>query len=115
MLWRVDPSSPVPLFEQLASSVRRAILDGDLQPGERLPSAKEVARSLEVNMHTVLRAYQILRDEGLVDLRRGRGAVVVHTDPGLLAFVARVDQLLVDAARLGLSPREVSALIEARP
>lgn len=115
MLWRVDPSSPVPIFEQLASSVRRAIIDGDLAPGERLPSAKEVAGALDVNMHTVLRAYQTLRDEGLLDLRRGRGAVVVQSDPGMLAFVERIDQLLDDAARLGLSAREVSALIEARP
>lgn len=115
MLWHVDSSSSVPLFEQLAASVRRAIIDGDLRPGERLPSAKEVAGSLDVNMHTVLRAYQVLRDEGLVDLRRGRGAVVAHSDPGFVALVERVDQLLADAARLGLSPKDVSALIEARP
>ena len=75
MLWRVNPSSPAPLFEQVAASVRRAIADGGLQPKERLPSAKEVAAALGINMHTVLRAYQLLRDEGLIELRKGRGAV----------------------------------------
>ncbi|MFG3085619.1 GntR family transcriptional regulator [Streptomyces parvulus] len=77
MLIRIDTGSTVPLAEQIAACVRRALAGGTLQPGDHLPAARDVAQRLEVNVHTVLRGYQQLRSEGLIDLRRGRGAVVV--------------------------------------
>ncbi|MFJ9130011.1 GntR family transcriptional regulator [Streptomyces sp. NPDC102340] len=57
--------------------MRRALADGALNPGARLPAAREVARLLDVNVHTILRVYQQSRDEHLIDLRHGRGAVVI--------------------------------------
>ena len=102
MLWRVNPSSPTPLFELVAASVRRAIADGTLQPKERLPSAKEVAAALDINMHTVLRAYQLLRDEGLIELRKGRGAVVLATTPGFSRLSDLITQTLAESNRLGI-------------
>ena len=99
MLWRVNPSSPTPLFEQVAASVRRAIADGGLQPKERLPSAKEVAAALGINM---LRAYQLLRDEGLIELRKGRGAVVLATTPGFSRLSDLITQTLAESNRLGI-------------
>ena len=73
---RLDPTIPGPLFEQLASSLRASVVDGRVAFGERLPAARELASALEVNVHTVLRAYRVLRDEGLIELHPGRGAVV---------------------------------------
>src|SRR5690242_1643687 len=91
MLLRVDPGSGLPIFEQLAASVRSELARGTLRSGDRLPGAREVADALQVNIHTVLKAYQLLRDEGIVDLRRGRGAVVTES--------AGVPEALADEAR----------------
>ncbi|MEW9532928.1 GntR family transcriptional regulator [Microbispora sp. NPDC049125] len=76
MLIVVDPSSTQPLADQVASSVRAAVARGAASPGDRLPSARAVAAALGINLHTVLRGYQQLRDEGLVELRRGRAATI---------------------------------------
>jgi DNA-binding transcriptional regulator YhcF (GntR family) len=77
MLIRVDPDSPRGLAEQIADQIRAAVASGELAAGEKLAPARELAAGLDVNMHTVLRAYALLREEGLVDVRRGRGAHVV--------------------------------------
>ena len=65
---RLDPTIPGPLFDQLASSLRASIVDGRVGYGERLPAARELAKGLGINVHTVLRAYRVLRDKGLFAL-----------------------------------------------
>ncbi|GAA1148193.1 GntR family transcriptional regulator [Ornithinicoccus hortensis] len=116
MRWQVDPSAAAPLYEQVASSVRAEMVAGRLDRGDRLPSAKLVAASLDINLHTVLRAYQQLRDEGLIELRRGRGAVVTADQPAGLARLSElVGQLRVEGARLGLSAADLARLIEEEP
>ncbi|MFE4591801.1 GntR family transcriptional regulator [Streptomyces laurentii] len=108
MLFRVDSTSAVPLGDQIAACVRGALADGSAEPGERLPAARELADSLGVNVHTVLRGYQRLREEGLIELRRGRGAVIV---PGAQApdrahLVERLHALVGEARRLGVTDDE---------
>ena len=80
-------------------------------PGDRLPSAREVAAALEVNVHTVLRAYQDLRDEGLVDLRRGRGAVVTDNAGLSPELLADIQALVAEARRLGVGVGTLTALL----
>lgn len=111
MLWQVDPSDPQPLYEQIAGVVRRAVGERTLTPGDRLPAAKELALSLDVNLHTVLKAYQQLRDEGIIELRRGRGAVVIASDIGTSRLIALVDELVTHADRLGVTRAELTRLI----
>jgi GntR family transcriptional regulator len=111
MLIRVDPASPTPLFEQVAAAVRTDVLRGGVTAGERLPSARELAESLDLNVHTVLRAYQVLRDEGLVDLRRGRGAVVTDRARDYATLASLLPALVAEAKRLDLSPAALAALI----
>ncbi len=76
---KVDRAAPAPLHEQVAGQIRRAIADGEARPGERLPLAKDLAAVLGVNKNTVLRALHLLRDEGLLEFRRGRGITVTGT------------------------------------
>ena len=116
MLIRIDPASSEAIFGQLAAAVRAEIGRGALRPGDRLPSARALATSLDINIHTVLRAYQELRDEGLVDLRRGRGAVITEHAVPSVELLDAVRSLTADARRLGVAPATLLAMIkEAYP
>jgi GntR family transcriptional regulator len=111
MLLTVDPGAPQPLFEQLVASIRNAILAGSVASGERLPTARDLAQSLDINLHTVLRAYQVLRDEGFIELRRGRGAVVTERTRDYEQLMADISRLVIEAKRLELTPSALSDLI----
>jgi GntR family transcriptional regulator len=111
-LLSVSQNDPVPLHEQVAGQLRRAIADGEAGPGDRLPLAKDLAAVLGVNKNTVLRALHILRGEGLLDFRRGRGITVAGT-PERGALTTRIRELLDFAQQQGYRPAEVVELIEA--
>jgi DNA-binding transcriptional regulator YhcF (GntR family) len=111
MLLRIDTSGDLPLYRQIAGGVRRAVRDGDVDVGDRLPAARELARSLDVNMHTVLRAYRELADDGVIELRRGRGAVVRRGAQGAAPLRRRVADLAQEAKRRGVSAAEVVEMI----
>lgn len=115
MLIRVDPASDVPLFVQVATSVRVDAAAGRVRAGDRLPAARVVADSLGINVHTVLRAYQELRDEGLIDLRRGKGAVVTELAASLSALRDDIRDLVTRSRALGISPDLLAALIQENP
>ncbi len=110
----IDRSDPVPLHDQVAAQIRRAIADGEAGPGERLPLAKDIAAVLGVNKNTVLRALHLLRDEGLLEFRRGRGITVVGT-PQRGAVHARAADLLEFARHQGFARDEVIRIIENLP
>jgi len=107
----VDRSDSLPLHEQVAGEIRRAIAEGEAGPGERLPPAKDLAAILGVNANTVLRALRLLREEGLLEFRRGRGVSVAGT-PERGAVVAKTRELLDFARRQGFRPDEVIGIIE---
>jgi DNA-binding transcriptional regulator YhcF (GntR family) len=87
----IDPTTVTPVFAQIAESIATQIATGTIATGARLPAAKVLAESVGVNVHTVLHAYQELRNDGQIELRRGRGAVVVGapTADGVRVTVAR--------------------------
>jgi GntR family transcriptional regulator len=114
VLIRVDPARSTPLGEQIAAGVRRGIADGTVSAGERLPGARDLAASLQVSIHTVLAGYQILRDEGLIELRRGRGAVVREgAQPGRAAVIELAKELVLAARRIDLDDEEIVGLVRA--
>src|SRR5664280_2149914 len=78
---KIDSQSSTLLFEQVAADIRRSLAEGEASPGERLPPAKDIAAVLGVNSNTVLRALRQLRDEGLLEFRRGRGVTVSGEAP----------------------------------
>lgn len=114
MLISVDTSSNEPLFVQLENSVRAGIATGRVKPGERLPAAREVAASLQINVHTVLRAYAELRDAGLIELRRGRGAVVTEKALDRSALQIAVAQLVATAKTMGVGLAELTDTVRER-
>jgi GntR family transcriptional regulator len=108
---KIDSSDRLDLYEQVAAEIRRAIAEGEAKPGERLPLAKDLAAVLGVNTNTVLRALRLLRDEGLLEFRRGRGISVAGT-PERGAVVQRARELVEFARRHGYRPDELAKIIE---
>src|SRR6188474_1101735 len=108
---KVDPRDPLDLNEQVAAEIRRAIAEGEAKPGERLPPAKDLAAELGVNTNTALRALRQLRDEGLLEFRRGRGITVTGT-PQRGAVVTRAKDLVRFARQQGYRLDELVRLIE---
>ncbi|MCJ1679269.1 GntR family transcriptional regulator [Streptomyces sp. APSN-46.1] len=115
MLLRLNIADNRPLHEQVAGAIRRAIAGGECGPGDRLPPARELSLALGVNANTVLRGLRALRDEGLLEFRRGRGVTVAGGADGRSALLERVRELVADAAHLGYSKGDLIEMIkEAR-
>lgn len=112
MLFKVDVGDSLPLHEQLAGSVRRALADGKLLPGDRVPPAKELAEQLDVNPNTVLRALRELREEGILEFRRGRGIRVAPGAEVRSELHQLIAQLVHESHRLGYTRADLLALIE---
>ena len=115
---KVNREEAIDLHEQVAGEIRRAIAEGEANPGERLPPARDLAAVLGVNTNTVLRALRQLRDEGLLEFRRGRG-VTVTGRPERAAVLARAKALVAFARQHGYRPDELLELVsqaaEAEP
>ena len=108
---KIDRSRPMLLHDQVAGEIRRAIAEGEAGPGERLPPARDLAAVLEVNTNTVLRALRILRDEGLLEFRRGRGVHVAGT-PERGAVLVKTREFVQFGHRHGYTPDELIRLIK---
>jgi GntR family transcriptional regulator len=108
---KVNRDEPVDLHEQVAAEIRRAIAEGEAQPGERLPPARDLAAVLGVNTNTALRALRQLRDEGLLEFRRGRGITVLGV-PQRSELIAEAKDLVRLARHHGYRIDELLELIK---
>ncbi len=111
---KVNRSDSAALHDQVAGQIRRAIAGGEARPGQRLPPARELAAVLGVNTNTVLKALRVLRDEGLLEFRRGHGIRVAGT-PERGAVVAKAHELVALARDYGLARDELLAILRKLP
>ncbi|MDE3132946.1 MAG: GntR family transcriptional regulator [Acidobacteriota bacterium] len=110
----VNRNDPTLLHEQVAVELRRAIAQGEAKPGERLPQAKDLAAVLGVNTNTVLRALRLLRDQGLLEVGRGRAIRVAGT-PERSELIEALSELVELGRRNGYGRTELVALLETFP
>jgi GntR family transcriptional regulator len=99
------------LHEQVAAEIRRAIAEGEAAPGERIPKAKDLAAVLGVNTNTVLRALRTLRNEGLLELGRGK-SITVAGGPDKTLLVDKARELIALSRSQGYRRGDLVALIE---
>lgn len=116
IVYRVDRSSGVPAYVQIVMQTKRALRLGQLQTGDRLPTAKEVVAELAINPNTVLKAYRELESEGLVEPRAGLGTFVTRSlaKPGMVEAEVLRTQLqrwIRDAHDAGLEREDLDALV----
>jgi GntR family transcriptional regulator len=108
---KIDRDEPLDLHKQVAAEIRRSIAEGEAKPGERLPPSRDIAAVLGVNTNTVLRALRELRDEGLLEFRRGRDITVTGTPPRS-AVLERARDLVLYAREHGYRLDELLKIIE---
>ena len=115
---RVETSSGMPITRQIASQIRAQCASRALKPGDRLPSVRALAAELAVNQNTILRVYERLTAEGLLERRHGDGTFVADRVPSgqmraqrelLREQIARVAEL---ATTLGVAPEEIHQLLD---
>ena len=117
MFLRIEKGSAVPISRQMADQIATLCASGTLQSGERLPSVRELARELAVNQNTVLRVYERLCGNGLLEMRHGQGTFVAGrpTKRNLASHRARLVDELRQIARqavgLGLTSDELHELL----
>ena len=120
MEFRIDTSSGMPIYRQLRGQFREAVARGVLHPEERLPSVRELSRTLVVNPNTIARVYTELEREGMLNTRPGLGVFVAEPKTELTKKVRKerlqqqLDHFLTEAVHLGFSAEEVVSLVADR-
>ena len=114
----VDSHSARPIYLQIILQIKEQVRKGDLKAGDELPSVRELADSLGINMHTVRGAYLRLRDEGIINLSLGRRATVsrisIPADKSKVVaeIEGRLEEITTDALLMGLSAIDIHKLLE---
>ena len=115
MIVSIDECSSDPLYKQIHDQIIAGIATGELEPGMSLPSVRSLASDLGINLHTVNKAYTVLRQEGFVNIDRRRGAVIavdVNKARALQEMKETLAILLAKGSCRNISKEEVHALID---
>ena len=115
---RIDSESPVPVYRQVVDNLRSLLVEGALQPGDSLPTVRELGLELGVHFNTIAEAYRLLAAEGWLDLRRRRGAIVIERampeqqPEAATQFRRSLHQLIAQARTEGLPVRAIRNELE---
>ena len=118
MFLSIDDRDPRPAYLQIAASIKQQVSQGTLTPGTELPSVRELARELGINLHTARHAYQVLHQQGVVHLRLGRRARIAAPPtpqadgPGKARMAQLVEELIAEAFHLGIPADQVRTMVE---
>ena len=115
----IDPESSVPIYIQIEENIHSLIAAGQLQPGEQLPTIRELAADIRVNLNTVARAYFELDREGVISTQRGKGTFVTGVPDKVQIERKRqkllhsiIHSALEEAQNLGYSPDEIKKVFQ---
>ena len=115
MRWRIDPEAG-PIYEQIVHQTEAALARGELNPGDKLPSARMLAEAMRVNPNTVIRAFEVLERHGITETRRGLGTFVREdVDVSILRrrlLEAAARRYLGEVRALGLGETEALRALE---
>jgi GntR family transcriptional regulator len=115
---QIDAHSGVPAYRQVMDQIKLYTASGALPSRQQLPSIRDLARSLAVNPSTIVKAYNELQHEGIVEMRQGKGVFVKSADRGLTKRARRdalrplLRRLVIEAQQLGLTD-ELGGLMDA--
>jgi len=119
MQFELDFRSRQPIYIQIVERIRQQVARGDLQPGDQLPTVRQLAADLRVNFNTVARAYRLLDEAGLISTQHGRGTYVWETPSPEVTQHLRSQglremsgQFVQEALGLGYTPDEIAKEIE---
>jgi len=110
---RVDPRAPKPLFDQLRTQIIDGVRDGQLAPGTRLPTVRELAGQINLAVNTVARAYRELEAAGILETRGRFGTFVARSDPADTAMATAAHTYVSAARVLGVDKAEALRYVEA--
>ena len=110
----INLQSHMPIYSQIKDQIRHLINTGELQPGDQLPTVRQLAADLRVNFNTVARAYRLLDEDGIISTQHGRGTFILEPHSEQETEQLRQEDMrrltryyLTEAHRLGFSPEEV--------
>lgn len=111
MILNLDFNSDVPIYAQIKEQIIKSIATGDLKLNESLPSVRNMAEEIGVNLHTVNKAYNLLKDEGYINIDRRKGAVVNtlplnKKDENIEKIKSMLELLTAQSYLLGMSKEE---------
>ncbi len=118
MFIRIEPSSAAPIYRQIMDQIRYQIAAGMLKAGDRIPSVRQLAGQLTVNQNTILKVYNELCREHVLQVDRGNGTIVAEGDSTLSmserrkAVAALLREAAVRAIHLDIPPEQMRALLE---
>ena len=111
MNYKLDPQYPGPIYKQIAENISRAIVDGQLPAGCKLPTVRELSAETGAACGTIKHAYEFLEEQGFVEMIQGKGSFVVdrQKDTGSRKEKAMdaIDQMFGQLESLGFTPREM--------